>query len=746
MRRKIAILLIVSILLTLSLAGCGKEAATAKIKFDASGVPLSVTSGVVAQNESYDIVWDDEEKSVAFVDKSNNETWSLTAAASEEPELDEFGLPIKANPMVSSAIAIKYVDSETLREVTANSHNGAVNGGRVSAEKIEKGIKVTYYFDEVEISIPVEYTVDGGSFKITVKTAEIAEADNKLTEVSVAPFICSVDNKAENSYLFVPSGSGALVYPKTLSSEGEAYRQEVYGNDKMVLVYNQVSLETEVKMPVYGVKNNNKALCAVIESGAEAAFIEATAGSTSYQYSSVYSSVRVRGYDYFRAQTYKGNIIETDYYSDDLSDTVFTVAYTPLYNEKADYNGMAEVYRSYLEKNCGLTARESLSDTFALTVSGGYIAQKSFLGIPYTSLETLTTIEQAQDIVNDFYLSSGEKSVVYLKGYGENGLDLGEIAGGYKINSNLGSVSKLNNFAEYCSENGIAAYFNFDMLRYSESGSGLTKMFNSAKNAVGKNYYPSDYSVSLRSLLPSREYALVSKALLSEQFEKLLKKTKKWEIEGFGFDSLGKITYSDYSSAEYYNKKNTEQQVQDCLDTVKKSGKNTAVCDANAYAAAVADRIFEAPLSSARFDIFDEDIPFYEIVFKGYVPMYSSSLNLSSSSEELLLAAIESGCFPMWSVIDHYENSGIDHNSGEIHNGVYDLLKEQILATVSETKAYYKKIATATITQHKLLDNGVRKTVFSNGVTVLVNRGNAAQQTEFGVIEAGEYKIGGIKE
>ena len=45
---------------------------------------------------------------------------------------------------------------------------------------------------------------------------------------------------------------------------------------------------------------------------------------------------------------------------------------------------------------------------------------------------------------------------------------------------------------------------------------------------------------------------------------------------------------------------------------------------ANAYALPYADHIINVPLSSSKFDIFDAEIPFYQIVMHGVVP-YSTT-------------------------------------------------------------------------------------------------------------------------
>ena len=728
------------------LTACGRNTALVPLEFDRTAEAQAVESGTVAQNDRFQLEWNDEEKSAALVDLQHNIVWSANPSGAAEPKYDELGMPIKAHPLMLSAVSVKYIDAQTDHEVSANSNTGAVSNGRVSAEKLPDGMRITYYFDEIRITVPVEYRLRENGMSVTVHTAKLQEGENRLTEISLAPFFCSVENQEKDGYLMLPSGSGSLVYAKLLSANGETYRQELYGTDPMVQMYDSVSNEEPVRMPVFGAKSQDKAVCAIVESGAEATSIEAVVGGASYGYSTVYPTLRVRGYDLLRAKTYTGNTKQTEYYTDDIIDADFTVSYTPLYGESADYVGMADVYRSYLLKTGGLEKREKQANSFSVTINGGFMAAKSFLGIPYHSLETLTTMAQASAMVEELCKETGEQPTVYLKGFGRSGLNIGRLAGGYAINSRLGSVQELNGLAEYCVGAGIDAYFNFDILRFKEGSGGFTKMFHSAKSANGKNYYPTDYYVALRNRLPKTAYALLSRSLLPESMERLLNKTKDWQITGFGFDTLGSTAYSDYSSADFWCKKNMASEVTKLLKTARDSERRVAVSQANAYAAAAADHVFDAPLSSARFDLFDEDIPFYEMVLKGFVPLSSAPLNLSAMPEDMLLAAVEGGCTPTWSLMDHYDNSILDYTSPVLHNGVYDRWKDTIVRTVKELAPYYQAIGGASIVGHRILEGGVRVTTYSNGVTAIVNRGRTEQDTPLGVLKAGSYRIGGLAE
>src|SRR5690606_14042851 len=85
----------------------------------------------------------------------------------------------------------------------------------------------------------------------------------------------------------------------------------------------------------------------------------------------------------------------------------FTVRYAFLDDAAASYSGMANYYQQYLLDRGGMSApaagSEQLSGTdspFFLQLIGSISKQKHAVGIPYRSLEPLTTFEQAETIVD----------------------------------------------------------------------------------------------------------------------------------------------------------------------------------------------------------------------------------------------------------------------------------------------------------------------------------------------------------
>lgn len=226
---RIAVLTMVVLLGLLS--GCAQRAT---VSYPAFGTQIDETeqeNGPVVENSRFRLEWDNKNKQITLVDIVRNVRWSPTPTGSSEQLLDEFGLPVKNHPMVESAILVDYIEADTQNLVTSNSYNGAVRNGRVSCSPLSDGLKVTYFFDQEEFAVPVEYRLRESGMEITIDPTEIQEGRNKVFKVAVAPFFCAVANTGKDGYLFVPSGSGALVYPKTISSSGLSYSQEMYGDD-----------------------------------------------------------------------------------------------------------------------------------------------------------------------------------------------------------------------------------------------------------------------------------------------------------------------------------------------------------------------------------------------------------------------------------------------------------------------------------------------------------------------------------
>ena len=730
-------LFMLSLFVVISCSGCG--VAVQKAKLYKENFEIKTYSGTtVTENEGFRLDWDNETKRIILVDKSNGVSWSTTPEQGLNPGLDEFGYPKNVHPQVTSPIVIEYIDPETQEISLLTASVASIMNDTVSVEEIENGIKATYYFADAEISVPVEYTLFKNGVNIAIDTENIQEKTYMLWKVKIAPFMCSFSNNADNSYLFVPSGSGALIYKKQESSIALTYSQEVYGVDSgRFLEYEEkATVENPIRLPVYGAKMGDKALCAIIEDGAEMASIDVSAAASNIGSTGVSASFEVRGYQWVKVK--KGY---QKLFSESITNNKCSVSFHPLYDNDADYVGMANVYRDYLEEKYNLEKNDK-ENVLALKFIGGSNVKNSLLGIPYDDFYATTTVSDATKIITDLYKKLGIKMSANLVGFTQGGVDVGKIAGGFKLDSNLGKKSDLEKLINYCKDNGITSFMDFDAVRFNKTADGFNALSDKAVTVNGQVVNCYNYDIWSRTRdYDFENYSLVSRSKLFDVAKKLLKTTDSLKLTGIGLDTLSNYCYSDYSNSESFIKGNMQKDVSSILIDFKKNKIDLAVNGANDYAAAYAAQIYDVPFQSTGHTLFDCDVPFYQIVFKGYVSMSSPSVNLASNSKETILKAIESGCGLTYTLINNYDTKLLSTSESAFYGSVYKDIKPYIEEAVSQNKDYYNKISGATIKDHVIYENGVRKTVFDNGYSVLVNYSDKEQTVDGVSIEPLGYKM-----
>lgn len=732
-----------AVLILAMLCGCGKEAAVKNNSFDKKAEASYVDDIFVAQNESYKLELNSATMGITLTDLKTGAVFGTNPVASGEQQFDELGMPIKRHPQVESAVFIEYLDVKTNTTAQLISYNAAVKSGRTVIENIENGVKIKYYFDDAEIMVPLSYTLRDNGVAITLDPTEIQENDNMLINVSVAPFMCAVSNTEQNGYLVYPSGSGTLVYPKEISQQGESYEAEVYGQDCSKEVWDKVTTEKAIRLPIFGAKQGNNATLAVIEQGAESSLIKMTVGATSIGYTSAYVKYQVRGYTANIKELYNNRYYEGLVYAENLLTTPLTVAYYPLCGDKASYSGMAETYRAYLDKTFGES--EAAASKLDLTFIGGAMTVKSFLGIPYSKLYPTTTLSQVSDILNELNENGVEVTNVNLSGFGENGIDSNKLAGNFKIDSSLGSAKELKALGELCSNIGTQLYFDFDTVTFNDSANGYSTYFDAATRANRKKAKDYTFDIAVLGRNTENAYSLLARDCFGDVAKKVLKASDKIGAEGIGLSTLSSMTYSDYTdkqSSEFYSKEGFASQVTKIISDYKKADKKILGVDANAFAAAASDCVTETPTVSSGAFAFDEDIPLYQMVFRGRTAISCESINLVSDSKKQLLRAVESGCGISYTLTASYDTVLLDSNSSVFYNSLYSDIKQSVIDEAEKLSEYYEKTGNSKIASHTVLSEGLRCTVFENGVAVYVNYTDSAIDSPAGTVEANSYLIG----
>lgn len=735
------------VIMAVGMTGCGEEKVPLKgfLFYNDQYFDSDVTSsGIICENDNWQLKWDNSKKRVSFLEKATGYTWGQIPVEAETPVYQENGMIKKNHPQLESVIRVIYQDPKSFDDVTAYSYTGAVQSDGVYVQEIDGGIRVTYDFIEHEFSVSVDYTITEDSFKITIDPTLISEGEElKVHSVAVAPFLCGVKNDAEDSWLFIPDGSGTVIEPFESDGVGTVGQKYVYGKDLSYQTYANSNPTEQINMPVFGTKKGDNAILAVITSGAEAAAVNWNIGSNNIGYSSVYPEFRIRGFSYIKRPE---NFVTTTtlgsfkIFSDGIVTKPIVIEYFALSGEKASIYGMAECYRDYLIKNSRLDKNVDDEKTATFKYIGAVVQPDFILGIPTEKLFPLTTTKQALSMTEELSEKIGNNINLQLIGFGKTGVDVGEVAGGFTVASKLGGAKGMKNLVNELNKKKINSFMDFDLISFKESGAGFSKSSAAVYHGGQVVKYTSFDTVS--NAANQDRYFVLSRNSLFTAAKKLNEKAEKLGLSGISYSSLSKTVYSDYKEQKYYISGGMADDVSKIYNSAKEAGYKTLSSGANVYAAVSADYINDVPLYSSGYKFASYDVPFYQMVFKGYRPMSSVSLNLCSDKKDALLRCIESGISPSYTLYHTFDKELVTNEHSFIFGSHYEGNKEEIINTVNGVKDYLDAIKGTTITDYIRLSNTLSVTKFDNGVYTVVNFSDTEIITEYGSVPAKSYITG----
>ena len=399
---------------------------------------------------------------------------------------------------------------------------------------------------------------------------------------------------------------------------------------------------------------------------------------------------------------------------------------------------MAEVYRNYLYEN-GLKDSDNETPDVMLEFLGGARTRNLFLGIPYYSFYSTTTVKQVKTILEDIYKNNSANAVSVLKGFGEDGLDYGKLGGGFKLSGNLGTKKDLKNLISYSQEHNSTLAFDFDLIYFNKSTGGLSKSFDVAKtaNSVATTKY-------MRSIVTGENDGatlsakLLSRAKISNAAQKAADALEKYGFSSVSASTLSSTAYSDYGGSDYYCKAKTASEVKKAINMLKGKNRSFVAQNANIYAVLNADYVMGTPSASSKENAFDVEIPFYQMVLRGVLPISSSAINLAENWNQEYLFAVSTGCIPYYTVCAEYNDTLITNRNNALAASCYDGIKDRISEDINKYGELLKLLSNSKIVSYEHNGN-IIETVFDNGIKVYVNWSEDEINTKTGIIPPYSY-------
>lgn len=693
---------------------------------------------------------------LAVTDKSSGTVWSSNPAARES---DELAKGVKKMDL-GSQLLIDYID-DLGKPFQANSLTGSVNEIAPETRAVENGVEIVFQFPKAEISIPVRYTIDNDAFSAMIVTKEIKQGSKyKLVNISLLPFF-GAGSLQDEGYLFVPDGSGALIHFNNGKSSYRSYNERVYGGEAALDLPTKAEMKQTVRLPVFGLQRGEQGFLAVIAQGEYQAGIIGDTSGKNNSYNNVYSYLNLTEIE--SNLLLEGTLNEKQVTRSSASmtgDIPFEVRYYFLNGEQeASYVGMAKRYKSYLQENAGadaesqqaeqqgeaqqsteaaettkaqqqdqtrLTAQAQSNNKLPLLLDfiGGAKKRETFLGIPYSTVEPLSSFKDVSAATDELLAQGVGNLTIRMQGWNDGGAK-SEVPVSLDAEGNLGGNKGLRKLGKELADQGVAFYPSINPVYLYESGNGFSKFSDTVRSISRAPAVKYEYRLSDRTKnKTAASWYLLKPSAAAEAIERYTASAMKKDFGAVSLEAIGSMVYSDFKKGSL-SKNETGAVWQQTLKAAADKMDAVAFDKANAYALPYASMLTGVPLYSSGFDVTDETVPFYSIVTSGWIPSYSEPINLSSMPRDYMLKLIETGTYPAYQFIAGNSAQLTGTEFDWLYSGDYSLWQDAVVEQYGELGKAIQDYQGSAITDHKKLLDGVYETTFENGMRVIVNYNNS---------------------
>lgn len=701
-----------------------------------------------AENENFSLFVNEKMATFYVVDKNGNR-WDSVPAINPE---DYKGKDLVLNNL-SSLIQIHYND--VMNNTYQNrSYGDCVLKGNAKVMKIANGVRFEFDFASCGVVIPLHVTLTKKGLDISLINAEIQEVGTTfvLTSIDVAPFF-NAPNLADDGYIVLPDGSGALVDWKKAVDDGVKYRQSVYGRDNAIIVNDISATSQSIRLPLFGsqylpaqgegedaASTVRTGFAAYVTEGAARTYINAAVATKSSPYSSVYAEFIYRESALVKIEK-KGKSVRV-MESSHTTIPVQNVRYDLLADTELDYVDVAAAYRAYLLEDQGLTPKTNAgSAPVVIELMGGVMKQQFVLGFPVDKVVTLTSFEDAQAIIKELK-SAGVNEIIINYTEWQKDATGAAIQTGVKPEGNLGGDKELKNLIALCKQENVGIYLNLNTTRMVENSWGYNTTYDSASSVrrdPAMQYYYKVNSGTADVLNPT--FCLTPTKMV-ELANKLSNSAKKYDLTGVSSDFLGANIYSDFD--KYATTRDHSQYYwNDTLDTMADTTGKLILTGGNAYGLQYATLITDIPDDYSGFLLESEAIPLYQIAVHGLVPITTGSINEAADARDAFLFAIETGSYLKWNWTAQNQDELVETNYNTLISSHYENWVEEAAKQYSEGSALLKKLAQCSITGHEKLTSDLVRVTWSDGTVVYVNYGAEAATVDSVTVDAQNFAVKG---
>ncbi len=580
--------------------------------------------------------------------------------------------------------------------------------------------------------------------------------DNMIYKLQICKYMTINSDPNSKGMIVLPDGSGCVIEFNSDKSQQYTFiypEKRIYGNNITSNNTTRGAQSEDLLLPLYGFVEENKAVLAIVKSGAAQTSVVADylrdkdkGGLNKYNYAFFNTYCRESEKVIVTSKN-EYTKISSDLFQGDISYS-YRVISPDNYEIDNAYVAIAQSYRNYLlETYPELTLKkdDTTVATPTITFLGAYTKKTFSMGIVYEGEYSMTTFDQAKEIVGELKDNGIENMNVMYRSWTEDEITQ-KITSSIDVSSEIGGKKKMLEFSSYLKEIGYGFYpeyhftigsgydYSFGDLKYSSktiSGSYSTALTYVLSTGLADNTY------GKRSFISPIYYDSLAKSFV--------KNYKKLDISGIYLIDLGNRNISDYSKehtvysggSQYYQRealaifKGVENDY--TASFLDPTGSKIMLKGPFDFAFSYADVITCAPVLTSLYGSVNYSVPLYQLVLSGIVDYSIDPVNYRRdySITWNILKAIETGSNLAFVLTSEDTNALLETRYTEYYNSYYPNWKENII--------YMNDVLNSTgiyggyLTNHKYLTDDVVEVEYSyinsNGFQdlwrkIIINYGN----------------------
>ncbi len=630
---------------------------------------------------------------------------------------------------LSSQIYLTAFNVLTEASTTMDSNGQSVKQGGMDYELIENGVLFRFSFPTPGIVVPVRYTLVDDTLEVSIPMDQLEEQWSEqyvALNIDVLPFFGAAELD-DQGYMLIPDGSGSLIKVNGENYALGPYSDNIYGTDAGLGSVRETTVKENISLPVYGMKTDNGAFIAVITDGAANSKVDCYQSRKTTSYNQVYSQAQLRKYDTKSLQVNNVGTTEESQYRNDMTDNLllgedYTVRYFFLSEDQANYSGMSNRYRKYLQEVNMLHESDLAEKQYLiLDVYGAVGLQKYVAGVQRTVVTPLTKYTEVCDIVRDLKAQHVDNLIINYIGGTRGGMEQ-QLQDELQYEPALGTKKEFEEMIAYLQQEGVVLFFEADPLRMYAEGNGYTRSADTIKTFFDDVARQNEYMVNRNGdYATGRSWYLLSPKLIPDFIQEYTASAVEQDVKNIAVYGLGSMIYSDLNERGSISRSETIKLWQSAMARVQEQADHLLVHQGNLYSIPYADVIVDAASGSSGYDIEESSVPFYQMVLHGNIVLGTKAINTTADYEYAFLKAMESGSSLKFNVMAVDETSLVNTEYNDMVSYNWSNWMDIAVEYYHRMNAESGSIASENIVLHEIVAEGVTRTVYASGTAVLVN-------------------------